>query len=169
MPTHILLVEVGLGWDGIVRFRKYFHSTRESCIHAVPTTAFSAQSKRCIVGYTYRVYYHCNYHIILLPLLPPSLPSQAKGTAVANTRNSALSLLNCIPALVQHLPSLVSFPFTGLASSCANRGRGLDIRVGIFYDIFLHLQQFPIDANSLPIQAKVSAVLHVKNILCYVT
>jgi len=80
MSTGILCVEVGFGWVGIVRFRKYFHYTRSSSTLVAPTTAFSSQSKGCAVGNTYRVYYyHCKYNPATVNTTRPPFPGQGDG------------------------------------------------------------------------------------------
>ena len=79
MPTGILQVEVGFGWVGIARFRKYFDYTRQSCSHAVHPSALSAQTKRCVVRYTNRVYYHCYNISATVGITKPPFLGQGNG------------------------------------------------------------------------------------------
>ena len=104
-----------------------------------------------------RIEYIIIANIILQPSIPPSLPSQGKGTAGRkHEESSTFPAVNCTHALVQH------------CSLLSQQGQRVRYTRCFLYNFSNNFIKSPNDVNSLPIRAKVSAVFHMGNILFFV-
>ena len=108
-------------------------------------------------------------NIILLPVNTTQPPFPGRGNGGRKREElSTLSTTELYPCL--------SATFNVTSSNSVHRTcfllyqQGQRVRYTRFflYDFFLQFYQVPNDVNRLSIQAKVSAVLHMGNILCFV-